>query len=101
MLRDWWTKEDAARFDVRAGLLADQYSECEPLTDAHINGRLTLGGFRVAGDGELSFSLWGKNLTNTEWQIFQFNVVGTGLAGVTQYFWNEPRTYGLEARLKF
>jgi len=42
-LRDWWTEEDAAAFEQRATMLADQYSAFEPLPGARVNGRLTLG----------------------------------------------------------
>jgi putative endopeptidase len=42
-LADWWTKEDAERFEARAKVLADQYSAFEPLPGAHVNGQLTLG----------------------------------------------------------
>jgi putative endopeptidase len=43
VLRDWWTAQDAARFDARAQRLADQYSAFEPYPGAHVNGKLTLG----------------------------------------------------------
>ena len=43
VLREWWTKEDAARFDARAKGLATQYSAFEPLPGAHIDGEATLG----------------------------------------------------------
>ena len=42
-LTDWWTKEDARRFDVRAQALAKQYSAFEPIPGAEVNGELTLG----------------------------------------------------------
>ena len=42
-LTDWWTKEDAQRFDERSKRLVDQYSAFEPLPGAHVNGALTLG----------------------------------------------------------
>jgi len=42
-LTDWWTKEDAQRFDERAKRLVEQYSSFEPLPGAHVNGALTLG----------------------------------------------------------
>jgi putative endopeptidase len=43
VLRDWWTKEDAERFEARAKMLAAQYSAFEPLPGLHVNGELTLG----------------------------------------------------------
>jgi putative endopeptidase len=42
-LRDWWTAEDAAAFEQRATMLADQYGAFEPIPGARVNGRLTLG----------------------------------------------------------
>jgi putative endopeptidase len=42
-LVDWWTKEDAARFDERAKKLVAQYSAFEPLPGSRVQGGLTLG----------------------------------------------------------
>jgi putative endopeptidase len=42
-LRDWWTADDAAAFEQRATMLAEQYSAFEPIPGARVNGRLTLG----------------------------------------------------------
>ena len=42
-LRDWWTAEDAAAFQLRADKLADEYSSYSPVDTMHINGHLTLG----------------------------------------------------------
>ncbi|MEL6687031.1 MAG: M13 family metallopeptidase [Pseudomonadota bacterium] len=42
-LRDWWTEEDAGRFEERAAELAAQYSEFEPLPGVFMNGRQSLG----------------------------------------------------------
>jgi putative endopeptidase len=44
-LIDWWTDEDRAAFEQRAGKLIEQYNALEP-TEApghHVNGALTLG----------------------------------------------------------
>src|SRR5262249_16729174 len=41
-LRDWWTKEDAAKFDARAKILEDQYSRFEAVPNARVNGALPL-----------------------------------------------------------
>ncbi len=69
---------------------------------AMLNGRVTLGDINLGGDSmKLAVSLWGKNLTNTQWEVFSFNVAGPGLANVSNTYWNEPRTYGLEARVTF
>jgi len=42
-LADWWTPEDAAKFQVQADRLGKQYAAVEPLPGAHINGELTMG----------------------------------------------------------
>lgn len=42
-LKDWWTKEDAARFKSRAQVVVDQYSKYTVLNDLKVNGNLTLG----------------------------------------------------------
>ena len=69
---------------------------------AMLNGRVTLGDIELGSDSvKLAVSLWGKNLTNTQWEVFQFNVAGPGLANLTNTYWNEPRTYGVEARVTF
>lgn len=42
-LRDWWTEEDAARFQVRADALVEQYNAYSPIPGMNVNGELTLG----------------------------------------------------------
>ncbi|NHZ85138.1 MAG: peptidase M13 [Planctomycetia bacterium] len=42
-MREWWTEEDGKRFDERAQVVVDQYSEFVPIDSLHINGELTLG----------------------------------------------------------
>ena len=42
-LRNWWTKEDYARFKARVLPLVKQYNAYEPLPGYHVNGELTLG----------------------------------------------------------
>jgi putative endopeptidase len=55
-LRDWWTKDDAAKFKVRAAMLGAQYSSYEPVPGAHINGDLTMGE-NIADLGGLTLAL--------------------------------------------
>ncbi|ADL01529.1 M13 family metallopeptidase [Brevundimonas subvibrioides] len=43
VLRDWWTAEDAARFEARAAVLGAQYSALSPVEGANVNGDLTMG----------------------------------------------------------
>jgi putative endopeptidase len=42
-LRDWWTKEDAARYTAEAKKLVAQYSTYSPVTGIFLNGQQTLG----------------------------------------------------------
>lgn len=42
-LRDWWTAEDAARFESRAQVMNDFFSNIELLPGLKANGTLTLG----------------------------------------------------------
>ncbi len=43
MLRDWWTPEDAARFDDLAAQLGAQYAQYEPLPGHRLNPALGMG----------------------------------------------------------
>jgi putative endopeptidase len=45
MLRDWWTEEDAAKFEEQAARLGAQYEAVDflDLPGLHINSRLTMG----------------------------------------------------------
>ena len=42
-LRDWWTKESAARYTAHAQELVKQFDAYQPLPGTHIKGQLTLG----------------------------------------------------------
>jgi len=42
-LRDWWTPEDAKKFQERADCISTQYSGYTIIDDIKINGKLTLG----------------------------------------------------------
>lgn len=42
-LRDWWTAEDAKKFEERAAKLGAQYESYTPLPGMKINGRQTMG----------------------------------------------------------
>ena len=42
-LRDWWTAEDARRFDERAARLGAQFEAYTPLPGMKINGKQTMG----------------------------------------------------------
>ena len=42
-LTDWWTPEDAAKFEARAQTLGQQYAGFEVLPGAFVNGKQTMG----------------------------------------------------------
>ncbi|MBH8557781.1 M13 family metallopeptidase [Hymenobacter negativus] len=42
-LRDWWTKEDAAKFNAKADIVGKQFDAFSPLDSVHVNGKLTMG----------------------------------------------------------
>lgn len=67
-----------------------------------VNGRLSLGEIRLGRTGsDLELALWGKNLTNDQYKNFTFTVAGAGLTNATLGFFNEPRSYGVTARIKY
>lgn len=66
MLRDWWTPQDAERYQDKTDSLVAQFDSYQPLPGVHINGQLTLGeniadlaGLRVTYDAYKA-SLGGK-----------------------------------------
>ncbi len=55
-LRDWWTADDAKRFEARAARLGAQYDSYSPLPGAHVNGKLTMGE-NIADSGGINLGL--------------------------------------------
>ncbi|HET6972047.1 MAG TPA: M13-type metalloendopeptidase [Phenylobacterium sp.] len=56
VLRDWWTAEDATKFNAQRDRLGAQYSAFEPLPGAHVQGLLTMGE-NIGDMGGLSLGL--------------------------------------------
>ena len=54
-LNDWWTAEDADRFNQRAQVMVDFFNNIEVLPGLHANGSLTLGE-NIADHGGLKIS---------------------------------------------
>ena len=42
-LKDWWTPEDAKRFEQRTDCVVNEYNGFVAVDDMHVNGKLTLG----------------------------------------------------------
>jgi putative endopeptidase len=42
-MTDWWTAEDAKKFESRAGCLVNEYGSFTAVDDVKVNGKLTLG----------------------------------------------------------
>jgi endothelin-converting enzyme/putative endopeptidase len=42
-LKEWWTKDDEAKFKEKAQCMVDQYDSIEAVPGVHLNGKLTLG----------------------------------------------------------
>ena len=58
-----------------------------------LNARLTLA--EIPGVEGVRVGLWGRNLTDTEYYIMQFNIGRPGA------LFGEPRTYGVDLTVEF
>lgn len=54
-LKDWWTKEDAEKFDARSKVLVNYYDSIQVAPGVHANGTFTLGE-NIADQGGLHIS---------------------------------------------
>jgi putative endopeptidase len=58
-LRDWWTAEDAAKFDKRVEILVKQFDQFVAIDTFRVNGKLTLGeNIADLGGITVSFEAW-------------------------------------------
>jgi putative endopeptidase len=58
-LKNWWTKEDRAKFESRTKCVEDQYAKYVVVDDIHINSKLTLGEDVADLGGEiLAYMAW-------------------------------------------
>ncbi len=79
--RDWWTEADAEAYEDRAGALAAQYDQFEPLPGENINGRLSLG--ENIGDltgVNMAYQAYKKSLNGEEAPVID------GLTGDQRFF---------------
>ncbi len=92
-LHDWWAPADAAEFDKRAKLLADQFSAYSVLPGVHVNGELTLG--ENIGD------LGGLSIAYQAWKISldgKPSPVIDGLTGDERFFFSWAQAWRGKAR---
>jgi len=64
-----------------------------------LNGRLSWRDFDVNGM-HFEFALWGRNLTDKR-QVANSIDFGPGFGHLTQAYYTEPRTYGVQARMRW
>lgn len=68
-LKNWWTKDDRAKFDARTQCVQDQYAKYVVIDDIHINSKLTLGEDVADLGGEiLAYMAWKDADKNKELQ---------------------------------
>jgi putative endopeptidase len=66
-LKDWWTAEDAKKFEARANKLVEQYNKYEPLPGLFINGKLSLGeNIADLGGINIAYSALQRSLTDAQ-----------------------------------
>ncbi|MGN6500184.1 MAG: M13-type metalloendopeptidase, partial [Tsuneonella sp.] len=80
-VRDWWTPEDAERFNAEAKKFGAQYAACEVAPGAHINPELTMGE-NIADFAGLNVALdaYHKSLNGQEAPVID------GLTGDQRFF---------------
>jgi predicted metalloendopeptidase len=81
-LRNWWTKQDRARFDAKAKGLVAQYAAFEAVPGFKVNGELTLGENIADNSGlVIAFKAWKLSLKGKP-----SPVIG-GLTGEQRFFY--------------
>lgn len=87
-----------AHVDANGGDGYHSQSSDAALTDSSflVNARLSLADITLKGDAKLQVSAWSRNLFNEQHTFFR-----TGSSSLQMGIFNEPRTYGLEATVRF
>ncbi len=92
-LRDWWTAEDAKKFEERATKLGAQYESYAPIDNLKINGKLTMG----ENIGDLSgvavaYRAYRISLQGKEAQVID------GFTGDQRFFMGWAQVWRIKAR---
>ncbi|MFT8718385.1 MAG: M13 family metallopeptidase [Acetobacter sp.] len=92
-LSDWWTKEDAERFEKLGARLGAQYDAFEVLPGVHLNGKLTMGE-NIADLGGLTLALdaYRASLTGKEAPVLN------GMTGVQRVFLGWAQVWRMKVR---
>ena len=101
-INDWWTNDDAVKFNERAKKLVDEYNSFMPIDTMRVNGSLTLGE-NIADLGGLTISF--NAFKNTDQfkkgeLIDGFTPLQRFYLGYAQVWANSIRDEALKLRLK-
>ena len=101
-LNDWWTKEDAERFEAKTKKLIALYDNYTILDSLHVNGKLTLGeNIADLGGLNISYEAYGKSLNDkTPEPIDGFTADQRFYMGYAQVWRQSIRPEELKRRLK-
>lgn len=91
--QNWWTDEDRTQFEAKADILAEQYSQYEPIEGNFVNGRNSLGeNIGDVGGLAMAYHAYKLSLNGKEAPVID------GLSGDQRFFlawaqvWREKRT---------
>jgi predicted metalloendopeptidase len=91
--RNWWTDKDRSAFDAKADMLAEQYSQYEPIPGNFVNGRNSLGeNIGDVGGLAMAYHAYKLSLKGKEAPVID------GVTGDQRFFlawaqvWREKRT---------
>ena len=83
-LTDWWTAEDAKKFEARTDCLVDEYNGFKAVDDVHVNGKLTLGE-NTADNGGLLLAYMAY-LERAKQDHVDINVKRDGFTGAQRFY---------------
>ncbi len=99
-LHDWWTKQDAERFNERVQCVKDQYKDYVVIDDIHINSDLTAGeDVADLGGTLLAYVAWKKETEGKRLEPVQgFTPDQRFFIGMAQWACNNERPENLRLR---
>lgn len=90
--RDWWTPEDAARYNAKADAIAKQYDGYAPLPNMNINGKFTLGE-NIADFGGLRIAYLGLQKAEAAKPESERNKIIDGMTVSQRFFVNYAQSW--------